>query len=64
MDNFQAVSNLWEEFSHYLRPCSPPASKILALAADPLTENVFLVSKTYTDFRNIGLWKNISTQQH
>ena len=39
----QAVSNLWLEFGHFLHQDS---AKVFALAADPLTENVFVISDT------------------
>ena len=47
---FQEVSNIWEEFREYLilpndiRKCMV---EVLAVVADPLTQNVFLVTKSY-----------------
>ena len=47
---FQEVSNIWEEYREFLslpnqlRKCMV---EILAMVADPLTQNVFLVTRPY-----------------
>ena len=40
---FQSVSNLWEEQEDWLCLSDPGVTPILALAVDPLTENIFYI---------------------
>ena len=41
--DLQNVSNLWEDEAKWLKLSDPGVSQILAIAVDPLTENIFYI---------------------